>query len=88
MLEPKRFAAYLGIGRMYHESDLRALAKRAASKLDLDPKNRGKYFFAALKGLQKKIIWIRKIKTKQRRGKLKSAAKNKHAKKSNRNSAK
>ena len=26
MLEQKRFASYLGIARMYHESDLRALA--------------------------------------------------------------
>lgn len=87
MLEPKKFAAYLGIGRMYHESDLRALAKRVASKPDLEPKNRGKYFFAALKGLPKKIVWIREIKAEQRRGKAKRKTKNKHVKKINRNSA-
>src|SRR3989338_3839797 len=88
MLEPKRFAAYLGIARMYHESDLRALAKSVASKPDLDPKNRGKYFFGALKGLQKKIMWFRKIKGERRRDRLKIETKNKHAKKSSRNSAK
>ena len=88
MLEPKRFAAYLGIARMYHESDLRALAKSVASKPDLDPKNRGKYFFGSLKGLQKKIIWIREIKKRRTRDRLKSKVKIKHAKKNNRNSAK
>ena len=29
MLEPKRFAAYLGVAKMYQESDLRALAPTA-----------------------------------------------------------
>ena len=28
LLEPKRFASYLGIAKMYDEADLRALAKR------------------------------------------------------------
>ena len=55
MLEPKRFAAYLGIAEMYYESDLRALAKRVVAKRDLDPKNRGKYFFGALRGMAKKV---------------------------------
>jgi hypothetical protein len=61
MLEPKRFAAYLGIAKLYHEADLRALAKRVAAKPDLDPENRGKYFFGALKGLPKKIVWVREL---------------------------
>ena len=54
MAEPKRFAAYLGIAKLYHESDLRALAKRVLEKKDLPLEARGKYFFAALKGLVKK----------------------------------
>ena len=58
MRESKRFAAYLGIAKMYHEADLRALAKQVLAKPDLEPKNRGRYFFAALKGLSKKIVWL------------------------------
>lgn len=54
MAEPKRFAAYLGIAKLYHESDLVALAKRILAKKDLAVESRGKYFFAALKGLVKK----------------------------------
>lgn len=54
MAEPKKFAAYLGIAKLYHESDLRALAKRVLEKKDLPLEARGKYFFAALKGLAKK----------------------------------
>lgn len=54
MAEPKRFAAYLGIAQLYYEEDLRALAKRVAAKKDLPLGSRGKYFFAALKGLTKK----------------------------------
>lgn len=57
MLEPKRFAAYLGIAKLYDESDLRALAKRVLAKHELDPKNRGRYFFGALRGLVKKVVW-------------------------------
>ena len=60
MLEPKKFAAYLGIAQIYHESDLRALAKRVLAKRDLPLQNRGKYFFGALKGLAKKDIKDRK----------------------------
>ncbi len=67
MLEPKRFAAYLGIAKMYHESDLRALAKRVAAKPDLEPQNRGKYFFGALKGLPKQADWIREVRRRLRR---------------------
>ena len=63
--EPKRFAAYLGISKMYYEGDLWALAKRVLAKPDLEPKNRGKYFFAALKGLPKKYIWIKPKKGKR-----------------------
>ncbi|MDP3764000.1 MAG: hypothetical protein Q8Q95_00045 [bacterium] len=56
MHEPKRFAAYLGIAKLYHESDLRGLAKRVIEKNDLPMEARGKYFFGALKGLVKKQI--------------------------------
>lgn len=65
MLEPKRFSAYLGIAKMYHESDLRALAKRVVAKPDLDPQNRGKYFFGALKGLAKRTDWLRKVRRRR-----------------------
>ena len=51
MREPKRFAAYLGIAKRYYESDLRALARRVKEKEDLPAEARGKYFFAALRGL-------------------------------------
>lgn len=51
LLEPKRFAAYLGIAGMYEASDLRALAKYVLAKPGLEPRNRGRYFFGALKGL-------------------------------------
>jgi hypothetical protein len=54
MLEPKKFAAYLGIAKLYYESDLRALAKYVLQKADLPREARGKYFFAAVKGLSKK----------------------------------
>ncbi|MEK7564862.1 MAG: hypothetical protein AAB501_01325 [Patescibacteria group bacterium] len=54
MHEPKKFAAYLGIANLYHESDLRGLAKRVIEKNDLPLEARGKYFFGALKGLVKK----------------------------------
>ncbi|MEK9166492.1 MAG: hypothetical protein AAB846_02045 [Patescibacteria group bacterium] len=54
MGEPTRFAAYLGIARLYYEEDLRALMRRVMEKADLSYENRGKYFFAATKGLQRK----------------------------------
>lgn len=66
MLEPKRFGAYLGVAKTYHESDLRTLAKRVLAKPNLDSKNRGKYFFAALKGLPKKYVWIKPRKRKKK----------------------
>lgn len=51
MREPGRFGAYLGIATRYHESDLRALARRVREKEGLPPDARGKYFFVALRGL-------------------------------------
>lgn len=67
MLEPKKFAAYLGIAKMYYESDLRALAKRVVAKPDLETKNRGKYFFGALRGLEKSAEWLRELKRRRLR---------------------
>lgn len=67
MLEPKRFAAYLGLAELYHEFDLRGLAKYVLGKKDLPPQARGKYFFAAVKGLPKK----KGVKLKNRRQKPK-----------------
>lgn len=52
--EPKRFAAYLGIAKMYDEGDLRALAKYVSQKKELPLETRGKYFFGALRNLQRK----------------------------------
>lgn len=54
MEEPKRFASYLGIAKLYYESDLRGLASRVVEKTDLLPEARGKYFFASLRGLTKR----------------------------------
>lgn len=68
MREPKRFGAYLGIAKLYYESDLRALAKRVLEKSDLPVEARGKYFFAALKGLIKKsgVKFVRKKRKKKK----------------------
>lgn len=54
MLEEKKFAAYLGIAKLYHESDLRRLMRYVLEKTDLLREARGKYFFASLKGLEKR----------------------------------
>lgn len=54
MLEEKKFAAYLGIARLYHEPDLRRLMRYVLEKPGLPREARGKYFFASLKGLPKK----------------------------------
>lgn len=54
MREQKRFPAYLGIAKRYSESDLRALARYIVEKEDLPTDARGKYFFAAVRGLKKK----------------------------------
>jgi len=69
MLEPKKFAAYLGIARLYYESDLRSLARRVSEKNDLEPKNRGRYFFGALRRLEKKqtVISGNKKETKRKK---------------------
>lgn len=68
MGEGKKFAAYLGIAKLYYESDLRGLARRVLEKADLPPGARGKYFFAALRGLEKKQGV--KFKRKKRKKKL------------------
>lgn len=67
MGEPKRFAAYLGIARLYFEEDLRTLTRRVLAKEGLPFASRGKYFFAALKGLPKKpgIRFTRKRKVRK-----------------------
>ncbi|TSC68765.1 MAG: hypothetical protein G01um101466_331 [Parcubacteria group bacterium Gr01-1014_66] len=71
--EPKRFASYLGVAKHHYESDLRALLRRVLEKEDLPSDVRGKYFFAALKGLPKiKITRTRPKKRKIRRTKKKS----------------
>jgi len=69
MREPKRFGAYLGIARLYGESDLRALARRVIEKSDLPPEACGKYFFACLKGLIKKsgVTFTKKKKVKAKK---------------------
>ncbi|MBI2640531.1 MAG: hypothetical protein HYW91_01435 [Candidatus Sungbacteria bacterium] len=71
MHESKKFAAYLGIAKLYHESDLRALAKYVREKYDrgeLPPEARGKYFFAALKGLTKRPgVKFRRRKNKRKK---------------------
>ena len=54
MGEPKRFGAYLGIARLFEESDLRGLARYVREKENLPASARGKYFFAALKSLPRK----------------------------------
>ena len=55
MHEPKRFASYLGIAKLYNESDLRALARYVTEKKDLPVESKGKYFFGALRRLPKKF---------------------------------
>lgn len=66
MKEPKKFAAYLGIAKKYDESELRTLAKYVLEKRDLEVKNRGKYFFGALRKLSKKDVG-KKLTRKQKR---------------------
>ncbi len=77
MCEPKKFAAYLGIAKLYYESDLRAMARRVLEKEDLPLEARGKYFFAALKGLDKKlgVKFKRKKKKSKKYGKGKNDSK-------------
>lgn len=68
--EPGRFAAYLGIAKLYHESDLRGLAKYVLEKENLPLEARGKYFFGAVKNLQK--IPGAKLKPKKKKEKAKN----------------
>lgn len=73
--ENKKFAAYLGIAKLYYESDLRGLVRRVLEKEDLPPEARGKYFFAALRGLDKKPgIKFKRKKSKKRPAKKKKKA--------------
>ena len=74
MAEPKRFGAYLGIAKHYYESDLRALARRVREKEDLPSHARGKYFFAALRGL----IRIPGLKKKKRKTRPKKKSKSRN----------
>ena len=75
MGEPERFGAYLGIAKRYYESDLRALARRVREKIDLPHEARGKYFFAALRGMIKIPKPKKKKKTKKKtHGKRKRAS--------------
>lgn len=68
LAEPKRFAAYLGIAKLYYESDLRALARRILEKSELPAEARGKYFFAALKDFPKQPgVKFKNLKKKQKR---------------------
>lgn len=81
MGEEKRFAAYLGIAKLHYESDLRALARYVLEKENLPVEARGKYFFAALKGLPKQPG----VKFKKRKKKRNKASKTKRREKSHRN---
>lgn len=82
MQEPRRFAAYLGLAGLYYESDLRGLARRVLEKEDLPIEARGKYFFAAVKGLIKRPG--AKLKNTRRKNK---GRKTKNARKGKKNSS-
>ncbi|GEM_PF-1684964 len=73
MGEPKRFAAYLGIAKLYRESDLRGLSRYVLEKENLPSEARGKYFFAALRGLSKVrgVTFKKKQKKKKKPQKIK-----------------
>lgn len=71
MREEKKFAAYLGIAELYYESDLRGLARYVVEKENLPAEARGKYFFAALKGLSKKPR--KKLKKKLKKKKVRKS---------------
>lgn len=79
MGEPKKFAAYLGIAKLYYESDLRSLARRVLEKEDLPIEARGKYFFAALRGLAKRtgVKFKRRKKKKPKNNKRRVNVRNK-----------
>ena len=75
MREQKKFARYLGIAKLYYESDLRGLARRVLEKEDLPIEARGKYFFASLRGLVKKP-GVKFINRRKRRKKSNARAAN------------
>lgn len=75
--ELKKFPAYLGIAQRFHESDLRSLLSRVLQKADLPMDARGKYFFAALRGLIKKSSYAPK-KKKQKTKKISHASTTSH----------
>ena len=52
MGEQKKFASYLGIAKMYDETDLRALMRYVLEKPGLEVTSRGRYFFGALRNLK------------------------------------
>ncbi len=79
-----RFGSYLGVAARYSESDLRGLLRRVLEKSDLPPEARGKYFFAALRGLRplprkKKKPTGKKKKTKKDKTPIKKRTPKKHA---------
>ena len=77
MGERKRFASYLGIAGLYYEEDLRSLMRRVMEKKDLPFESRGKYFFAALKGLRKKPgVLFKRAKNKAIKGAKRKLKKN------------
>lgn len=71
MNEPKKFAAYLGITKIFPETELRALAKYVVAKKDLDANDRGKYFFGAIRNMtgkmatRKKKMRVKKLRNKK-----------------------
>src|SRR3989344_1137827 len=69
--EPKRFGAYLGLAKLYYESDLRSMAKRVLDKADLPSEARGKYFFACVRSFVKKPL----VKFKRKKSAKKKARK-------------
>ncbi|MBI2056249.1 MAG: hypothetical protein HYT37_02620 [Candidatus Sungbacteria bacterium] len=79
--EAKRFSAYLGIAKRYHESDLRGLARYVLEKENLPLEARGKYFFAALRGLIQRRDLRRKPKNSKKKKNTGSARKKPQEKK-------
>ncbi|MEK7083023.1 MAG: hypothetical protein AAB972_02530 [Patescibacteria group bacterium] len=79
--ESKKFAAYLGIARRYHERDLRALARMVKEKSDLPLEARGKYFFACLRSLPPTSEFLARLRAAKRarlKKKIHKHAKSKH----------
>lgn len=79
-----RFRSYLGVAARYSEPDLRGLMRRVLEKSDLPPEARGKYFFAALRGLRplvrkKKKLGRKKKRTTTHKDSIKKRPPKKHA---------